>query len=624
MKSIIEPAVESPRLVKLAFLMVLDFCIFPVLLWLCYAIRQFDLGAEVVPNLAFGSVWASVIAVVSLFIFGVYRFIVRTYSEIFMFKLGLGTSLTVAGLYALAYFTDAFIPTSIPLMFGFLMFAWVWFSRGFIRFIVRSYLQADVQKKRIAIYGAGDAGQQIAAALYNSDEHLPVLFIDDDPSLTGQQLGRLKVYDADSALKLLAKKNVDEILIALPSVGRMRKSEIVKFLEPAHIKITEIPGLTKLVDGDIRVSDIREVDIIDLLGRDPVPPIAHLLAKNIQNKIVMVTGAGGSIGSELCRQIIKNQPKMLVLYELTEFALYDIDKELRQTASCDIVPILGTVQDQQKLERIIEQYHVQTVYHAAAYKHVPLVECNPIAGLKNNAIGTANSLNAAVKKGVETFVLISTDKAVRPTNVMGASKRMAELYCQAVAETKPNTQISIVRFGNVLGSSGSVVPLFRQQIAKGGPITVTHPDVTRYFMTIPEASQLVIQAGALGSGGDVFLLDMGEPVRIQDLARQMIALSGLKVREANTTDGDIEIAYSGLRPGEKLYEELLIDQDNTGYTEHTRILRSFEKHYPLQEIQSVFSRINQMTAVDHDVDWALSQLEYYVDGYKRSGEVRVN
>ena len=624
MKSIIEPAVESPRLVKLAFLMVLDFCVFPVLLWLCYAIRQFDLGAEVVPNLAFGSVWASVIAVVSLFIFGVYRFIVRTYSELFMVKLGLGTSLTVAGLYALAYFTDAFIPTSIPLMFGFLMFAWVWFSRGFIRFIVRSYLQADVQKKRVAIYGAGNAGQQIAAALYNSDEHLPVLFIDDDPSLTGQQLGRLKVYDADSALKLLAKKNVDEVLIALPSVGRMRKSEIVKFLEPAHIKITEIPGLTKLVDGEIRVSDIQEVDIIDLLGRDPVPPIAHLLAKNIQNKIVMVTGAGGSIGSELCRQIIKNQPKMLVLYELTEFALYDIDKELRQTASCDIVPILGTVQDQQKLERIIEQYHVQTVYHAAAYKHVPLVECNPIAGLKNNAIGTANSLNAAVKKGVETFVLISTDKAVRPTNVMGASKRMAELYCQAVAETKPNTQISIVRFGNVLGSSGSVVPLFRQQIAKGGPITVTHPDVTRYFMTIPEASQLVIQAGALGSGGDVFLLDMGEPVRIQDLARQMIALSGLKVREANTTDGDIEIAYSGLRPGEKLYEELLIDQDNTGYTEHTRILRSFEKHYPLQEIQSVFSRINQMTAVEHDVDWALSQLEYYVDGYKRSGEVRVN
>lgn len=624
MKFIIEPAVESPRLVKLAFLMVLDFCVFPVLLWLCYAIRQFDLGAEVVPNLAFGSVWASVIAVVSLFIFGVYRFIVRTYSELFMVKLGLGTALTVAGLYALAYFTDAFIPTSIPLMFGFLMFAWVWFSRGFIRFIVRSYLQADIQKKRVAIYGAGNAGQQIAAALYNSDEHLPVLFIDDDPSLSGQQLGRLKVYDADSALKLLAKKNVDEILIALPSVGRMRKSEIVKFLEPAHIKITEIPGLTKLVDGEIRVSDIQEVDIIDLLGRDPVPPVPELLAKNIQDKMVLVTGAGGSIGSELCRQIVKNKPKALVIYELTEFALYSIDKELRLNSDVTIIPILGSVLDQAKLERVMEQYRVQTVYHAAAYKHVPLVECNPLAGLKNNAIGTAFSLNAAVKTGVETFVLISTDKAVRPTNVMGASKRMAELYCQAMAEAQDQTQISIVRFGNVLGSSGSVVPLFKQQIAKGGPITVTHPEVTRYFMTIPEASQLVIQAGALGQGGDVFLLDMGEPVRIQDLARQMIALSGLKVRETGSQEGDIEIQYSGLRPGEKLYEELLIDADNTEVTQHSRILRSYEKMYPLDELLMVFERLNDLTAVQSDIDWALSQLEHYVDGYVRGKEVKVN
>ena len=624
MKSIIEPAVESPRAAKLAFLVVLDFCVFPVLLWLCYAIRQFDLGAEVVPNLAFGSVWASVIAVVSLFIFGVYRFIVRTYSELFMVKLGLGTSLTVAGLYALAYFTDAFIPTSIPLMFGFLMFAWVWFSRGFIRFIVRSYLQADVQKKRVAIYGAGNAGQQIAAALYNSDEHLPVLFIDDDPSLSGQQLGRLKVYDADSALKLLAKKNVDEILIALPSVGRMRKSEIVKFLEPAHIKITEIPGLTKLVDGEIRVSDIQEVDIIDLLGRDPVPPVPELLAKNIQDKMVLVTGAGGSIGSELCRQIVKNKPKALVVYELTEFALYSIDKELRLNSDVTIIPILGSVLDQAKLERVMEQYRVQTVYHAAAYKHVPLVECNPLAGLKNNAIGTAFSLNAAVKTGVETFVLISTDKAVRPTNVMGASKRMAELYCQAMAEAQDQTQISIVRFGNVLGSSGSVVPLFKQQIAKGGPITVTHPEVTRYFMTIPEASQLVIQAGALGQGGDVFLLDMGQPVRIQDLARQMIALSGLKVRETGSQEGDIEIQYSGLRPGEKLYEELLIDADNTEVTQHSRILRSYEKMYPLDELLLVFERLNELTAIQSDIDWALAQLEHYVDGYVRGKEVKVN
>ncbi|WP_270428638.1 polysaccharide biosynthesis protein [Acinetobacter johnsonii] len=624
MKSIIIPLVESPRTAKLAFLVILDFCVFPVLIWLCYAIRQFDLGAEVVPNIPFGSLWVSAISVILLFVFGIYRFIVRTYNEVFMVKLGLATALAVAGLYALAYFTHAFIPTSIPLMFGFMMFAWVWFSRGIIRFIVRSYIQAGIPKKRIAIYGAGNAGQQVAATLNRSNEHLPMMFIDDNPSLSGQNIGGIDVYLPEAALKCFAKLRIDEILIALPSVGRSRKSEIVKFLEPAHLKITEIPGLTKLMDGEIRVSDIQEVDIIDLLGRDPVPPVPELLEKNIKDKVVLVTGAGGSIGSELCRQIVKNQPQKLVIYELTEFALYSIDKELRLNSNVEIIPILGTVLDQAKLERIVEQYAVQTVYHAAAYKHVPLVECNPIAGLKNNAIGTAFSLNAAVKNGVETFVLISTDKAVRPTNVMGASKRMAELYCQAMAEAQDQTQISIVRFGNVLGSSGSVVPLFKQQIAKGGPITVTHPDVTRFFMTIPEASQLVIQAGALGQGGDVFLLDMGEPVRIQDLARQMIALSGLKVREPDSQDGDIEIQYSGLRPGEKLYEELLIDADNTEVTQHSRILRSYEKLYPLDELLQVFERLNELTAVQSDIDWALSQLEYYVDGYVRGKEVKVN
>ena len=624
MKSTVTQLVESPRWSKLVFLILLDFCIFPVLIWLCYALRQFDLGADVVPNIAFGSLWVSGIAVLSLLLCGVYRFIVRTYNEVFMVKLGLATLLSVVGLYALAYFSYAFIPTSIPLMFGFFMFAWVWFSRGFIRFLVHSYLHADIHKKRVAIYGAGYAGQQVAAALSRSDEHLPLFFIDDATSLSGQILGGLQVYDAKTALKVMAKRKVDEILIALPSVSRPRKSEIIQLLEPAHLKITEIPGLTKLVDGEIRISDIQEVDIIDLLGRDPVPPIQELLAKNIQDKVVMVTGAGGSIGSELCRQIIKNKPTKLIIYELTEFALYSIDKELNLKSQIEIIPILGTVLDQAKLERILEQYAVQTVYHAAAYKHVPLVECNPLAGLKNNAIGTAFSLNAAVKKGVETFVLISTDKAVRPTNVMGASKRMAELYCQAMAEAQSQTQVSIVRFGNVLGSSGSVVPLFKQQIAKGGPITVTHPDVTRYFMTIPEASQLVIQAGALGQGGDVFLLDMGDPVRIQDLARQMIALSGLKYRATDSEIGDIGIEYSGLRPGEKLYEELLIDHDNTEITQHSRILRSFEKHYPLQQLIEVFEKMNSLTAIDEDIDWALKQLEYYVDGYQRGKEIKVN
>lgn len=624
MKKIIHQFASAPRLFKQIFLVILDALAFPVILWLCYVIRLFDLGAKIIPGIDHGILLVTLIAILSLAITGVYRFIVRTFNEVFIVKLAIAVSLSMIALYTLSTCTQAYIPMSIPFMFGFMMFAWVWISRASIRFIIKASFYSEIGRKRIAIYGAGDAGQQMAAALHRSDDHLPVFFIDDYASLQGQIVGGLKVYSVEKALQRFEKDRIEEILLALPSVGRVRKTEIIQQFENAHLKITELPGLTQLVDGEIQISDIQEVDIIDLLGRDPVPPISHLLAKNIQNKIVMVTGAGGSIGSELCRQIIKNNPKMLVLYELTEFALYDIEKELRQTADCEIIPILGTVQDQQKLERIIEQYHIQTVYHAAAYKHVPLVECNPIAGLKNNSIGTANSLNAAIKNGVETFVLISTDKAVRPTNVMGASKRMAELYCQAVADTQPNTQISIVRFGNVLGSSGSVVPLFKQQIARGGPITVTHPDVTRYFMTIPEASQLVIQSGALGTGGDVFLLDMGEPVRIQDLARQMIKLSGLTVREAGSLDGDIEIAYSGLRPGEKLYEELLIDQENTEYTEHTRILRSFEKHYPLAEIQLIFDRINQMTAVEHDVDWALTQLEYYVDGYKRSDEVRVN
>lgn len=624
-KQVVVRLASTPRVIKQIFLIALDFTTLPILLWLCYAVRLFDLGAEVVPHLAFGPFWVTLLSIVSLFISGCYRHIVRSFNESLIFKLAIATAICMIGMYVMAFSTSAFIPTSIPVMFGFMMFAWVWFSRGVIRFVVRSYLKADTPKKRVAIYGAGAAGQQIAAALYRSNEHLPVFFIDDNQSLTGQMLGGLKVLQSKYALQLIEKKSlVDEILIALPSVDRLRKREIIQFLEPAHVKITEIPGLTRLVDGTIRISDIQEVDIVDLLGRDPIPPVQELLLKNIQDKVVLVTGAGGSIGSELCRQIVKNKPKKIIIFEITEFALYSIDKELRLTSNMTIIPILGTVLDQGKLERIIEQYQVQTVYHAAAYKHVPLVECNPIAGLKNNAIGTAFSLNAAVKNGVETFVLISTDKAVRPTNVMGASKRMAELYCQALAAEQNTTQISIVRFGNVLGSSGSVVPLFKQQIAKGGPITVTHPEVTRYFMTIPEASQLVIQAGALGLGGDVFLLDMGKSVRIQDLARQMISLSGLRVREAGSVDGDIEIHYSGLRLGEKLYEELLIDQENTETTVHSRILRSYEKQYPLDELLPIFERINQLNATNQDIDWALTQLEYYVDGYHRGKEVCVN
>lgn len=624
MKSIILLLATSNRRLKQLILVLLDLCSLPLLLWLCYAIRQFNLSVDVVPNIPYGTLVVSLLVIACLWLCGIYQFVVRSFNEAFIMRLAVATILAIIALYALAFFTPAFIPTSIPLMFGFTLFAWVWLSRGLIRFAVKGYLQSETAKKRVVVYGAGSAGQQVAATLNRSNEHMAVFFIDDNVALEGRILGGLKIYSPQQAMYLFEKYQVNDILIALPSVGRVRKNEIIKFLEPAHLKITELPGLTQLVDGNIQISDIQDVDIIDLLGRDPVPPINSLLSKNISQKVVMVTGAGGSIGSELCRQIIKNQPAKLVLFELTEFALYSIEKELQQTAQCEIIPILGSVLDQAKLEAVIERYQVQTVYHAAAYKHVPLVEFNPIAGLKNNTVGTAFSVNAAVLKGVETFVLISTDKAVRPTNVMGASKRMAELYCQAMAEEQSNTQISIVRFGNVLGSSGSVVPLFKQQIAKGGPITVTDSEVTRYFMTIPEASQLVIQAGALGKGGDVFLLDMGEPVRIQDLARKMIALSGLKVREPGSQIGDIEIHYSGLRPGEKLYEELLIDQEDTEITEHSRILRSYEKHIPYTEISAVVERYQQLQATEEDVNWAISQLERYVDGYQRGKQIQIN
>lgn len=621
MKELIYRLASMSRWAKVALLGVLDLLALPVMLWLSYAIRLFDPGVAVMPGLSFAPLWVSVLSVAALAVVGLYRFIVRSFDELFFFKLAMAVLAVIALLYLMAMSTSAFIPRSIPMMYGFLMFTWVWSSRAFIRLIIRNAIQSGYSSKRIVIYGAGHAGQQIAAALALSNQYQAIFFIDDKSTLQGHIVGGLRVYSLNKALGLLDKFNVHEILLALPSVTKARKKQIIQTLESAHRKITELPGLTDIIDGQIALADIREVDVVDLLGRDPVPPIGSLLHKNIAHKVVMVTGAGGSIGAELCRQIIQNQPKLLILYELSEYALYAIDKELRPHGVA-LQSILGSVLDQAQLRHIMQRYGVQTVYHAAAYKHVPLVEANPIAGVQNNTLGTARCLDAAIDSAVETFVLISTDKAVRPTNVMGASKRMAELYCQAKAASLPSTQISIVRFGNVLGSSGSVVPLFKQQIAKGGPITVTHPEVTRYFMTIPEASQLVIQAGAMGAGGDVFLLDMGEPVRIADLAKQMVLLSGLSIREFSEKSahtGDIDIVYTGLRPGEKLYEELLIDHDNCVGTTHPRILKAFEKHYSCSELAPVFARLPQLSAQPDDVAWLLQQFEFFVDGYHRSG-----
>ncbi|MDN5646240.1 MAG: polysaccharide biosynthesis protein [Acinetobacter sp.] len=612
MKDIIRSIASLPRRQKQIVLVLMDICVLPLMMWLAYAIRLARPNVQVMQGLDAWYIYVGIFGIAIFALLGIYRAIVRSFNEDYLLRILIGTFIQIVVLYSIKKLNVAFIPMSIPLMYGFMLFSYMWWSRAFIRYATLKTFAKKQSRKRVAIYGAGLAGQQIAAALNRSDDYLPVCFIDDKRSLQGQSLSGLKIYSPTKAQTKLGKFGIEEVLLAMPSVGRSRKKEIIESFDSADVKIMELPGVTQLVDGQVQVSDIREVDIIDLLGRDPVPPKGELLEKNIKNKVVMVTGAGGSIGSELCRQIVKHQPKLLVLFEMSEFALYSIDREL-QASDIQIIPVLGSVTNQQKLERIIQQYQVQTVYHAAAYKHVPLVEANPFEGIYNTSIGTQRSVDAAVNQNVETFVLISTDKAVRPTNVMGASKRMAELYCQGLASTHPATQISIVRFGNVLGSSGSVVPLFKKQIAQGGPVTVTHPEVTRYFMTIPEAAQLVIQAGAMGTGGDVFLLDMGEPVKIVDLAKQMIRLSGFRAVDENGL-GDIEIQFTGLRPGEKLYEELLIDAENVEKTGHERILKSFEIFYCMNDVEKIYKRFEKECAQENTVNlWKI--LEKYVDGY---------
>lgn len=612
MKDFIRSIASLPRRQKQVVLVTMDVCMLPLMMWLAYAIRLARPNVTVMQGLEAWFIYVAIFGVSVFAVLGIYRAIVRSFNEDYLLRISIGTFVQIVALYAIKKLDVAFIPMSIPLMYGFMLFSYMWWSRGVIRYATLKTFAKKQTRKRVAIYGAGLAGQQIAAALNRSDDYLPVCFIDDKKSLRGQSLSGLKIYSPKKAQKKLGKFGIEEVLLAMPSVGRARKKEIIESFEATDVKIMELPGVTQLVDGKVKVSDIREVDIIDLLGRDPVPPKPELLEKNIKNKVVMVTGAGGSIGSELCRQIVKHQPKMLVLFEMSEFALYSIDREL-QFSGVEVISVLGSVTNQQKLERILQKYGVQTVYHAAAYKHVPLVEANPFEGIYNNSIGTQYSVDAAVAQGVETFVLISTDKAVRPTNVMGASKRMAELYCQGLAATNPKIQISIVRFGNVLGSSGSVVPLFKKQIAQGGPVTVTHPEVTRYFMTIPEAAQLVIQAGAMGTGGDVFLLDMGESVKIVDLARQMIRLSGFRPVDEHGI-GDIEIQFTGLRSGEKLYEELLIDANHVKQTEHERILKAYEEYYSYEEINQKLLKFVEYRLNDNFSD-LFKILKRYVVGY---------
>jgi len=450
------------------------------------------------------------------------------------------------------------------------------------------------KQKQVLVYGAGDAGVQLVSGLEYSSEYNPVGFIDDSIDLQGNQIRGLNIYSADDIDTLINRFNLDEILIAIPSLSRSNRSVMLEKLEAHLVEVRLLPGVSELADGKINIDDLREVSIKDLLGRNIVEPNKTLLGKNITNKSVLVTGAGGSIGSELCRQIMLLNPKTLILYEMSELALYNIEKELSSIGvdTIGLYPILGSVNNMNRLGKVFKRFGVDTVYHAAAYKHVPMVEFNTTEGVNNNIFGTLNCAQAAIDEGVSTFVLISTDKAVRPTNTMGATKRSAELILQALSAEQNSTKFTIVRFGNVLDSSGSVIPLFKQQLKSGGPVTVTDKDITRYFMTIPEAVELVIQAGAMGTGGDVFVLDMGEPVRIDNLAKKMIRLSGLEVKDESNPNGDIEIKYTGLRPGEKLFEELLIG-DNVSETRHALIMRAEEEMLKWKEIEVILIELNQ-------------------------------
>ncbi|ADH90492.1 polysaccharide biosynthesis protein CapD [Ancylobacter novellus DSM 506] len=533
---------------------------------------------------------------------GLYRAVVRHVAASTLRVLALGLAISAASLFVVGQRLDLFLPRSVPIIYWLLAM----FLLGGGRFGLRGLYRQSRSRlsSPVLIYGAGSAGRQLLASLQASGDYAPVAFIDDARELHGREIGGCRIYSPNRIGELIAQHDIGSMLLAIPSATRQQRKAIVERLDPFGVRVLTIPGMADIVVGRATISETREVAIEDLLGRDPIPPRQDLLDANIRGKTAMVTGAGGSIGSELCRQIARQRVARLVLLENSEFALYSVERELamlaaRERLELPLVPLLGSVQDGERVSAALRSHGVQTVFHAAAYKHVPLVEQNVVDGVRNNVFGTETVARSAIEAGVGAFVLVSTDKAVRPTSVMGASKRVAELVCQALARQQSATTFSIVRFGNVLGSSGSVIPLFRQQIEAGGPITVTHHEMTRYFMTIREAAQLVIQAGALARGGDVFVLDMGEPVRIIDLAMRMARLSGLNpvIRQPGHGDGagaggDIEIVMSQLRPGEKLYEELLIGGDAVP-TVHPRILTASESSLDWPELASILQNLKE-------------------------------
>jgi len=619
------PILALPRWAKRFVVTTVDagLCILSV--WLAYYLRLGEFVA-----LSGNALWATGAAIgIALPIFiasGLYRAIFR-YSG-WPALLAVARAISIYGLLYASIFTAIGIqdvPRTIGIIQPILLLLFVGASRALARIWLGDQYQSILKhasRPKVLVYGAGQTGRQLVAAMANSHEMQVVGFLDDDDRLHGHVLNGQPIYNPADLANLASALNISDVLLAMPSLTRKRRNEILAQIRTARVAVRTLPSVTDLAQGKVSISDLRELDIDDLLGREPVMPNHILLAMNVRSKVVMVTGAGGSIGSELCRQILSVGPSKLLLIEQSEFALYGIHQELEDKLAgrgITLVPLLASVQDNERMREIMSTWHPDTVYHAAAYKHVPLVEHNPAEGIKNNVLGTLRTAQAAAENGVSDFVLISTDKAVRPTNIMGASKRLAEMVLQALAASSPGTKFSMVRFGNVLGSSGSVVPKFRQQIRDGGPITLTHPDITRYFMTIPEASQLVIQAGAMAKGGDVFVLDMGQSVKIMDLARRMIELSGLTVKDEQNPDGDIEIEISGLRPGEKLYEELLIG-DNPKPTSHSRIMKAHEEFIPWIDLEAKLQALEMALNVN-DVGVIRLMMEKLVTGYTPSDEI---
>lgn len=574
-----------------------------VLIIACF-LAAMAIRLESIDFLSNSKIWLPVaistgVCVGTFWLYGLYRALVRFVTGKIVSSIARG----VAGFSLTLFICNAVfvagVPRSVPIISGLLLLL----SITGLRFVVRHVFRAPMQisKKPVVIYGAGEAGLELLNSLFHGRDYAPIAFVDDNRHLQGLTIGGLPVYSPDAIKNLSEDTELAVVLLAMPSLGQNRRREIFAWLEEMNLEVKTIPGLSDIISGKAKISELRNVSAEDLLGRDPVAPNDVLLKRDLHGKVVLVSGAGGSIGSELCRQIIAQDPKAIILYEISELSLYSIEGELRETAeqsksSVQIVPVLGSVQDAKRLEATIKAFQINTIYHAAAYKHVPLVEENVVEAIRNNVFGTLTIARLARENDVSSFILISTDKAVRPTNIMGATKRIAELICQAFARDGSNTTFSMVRFGNVLGSSGSVIPRFRSQIAAGGPITVTHPEINRYFMTIPEASQLVIQAGAMAKGGDVFVLDMGEPVKIADLAVTMVKLHGLTPYFVDHPDerfpekGDIPICFTGLRKGEKLYEELLIG-NNPEPTAHPRVMAATEISMSFDELSQVLERL---------------------------------